>query len=219
VNDRVQPPPLSQESEALGVDIAGMQAEVDRIIQLAGIKNDPTLPYLKVVSLSLGLQWRLHDQAVSYFHDASQRLDRQLADTISQGEQALEVRRASIVDQLAPRLTAVVEQTTRQNLQTARLRTILGGAAALIAVLVAGGSLTYASGYASGRTQGEVIGHTINSAMALGPNTAAAWSLLMVDNDPVRALAACRKNIATSADGRHSCSLPVWLDTPPAPAS
>lgn len=198
----------------LGEDIAAMQADIERIIQVAGLKNDPTLPLIQVVSLALGLQWRLHDQAVSYFHDASERLDRQLADTIRQGELALETRREAIVEKLAPQLVALVEKTAKQNQKTLRLKTMLFGAAALIAVLLVGGSLTFASGYAEGRTNGEVVSHTINAAMAFGPDAAAAWSSLMAYNDPVSALATCKKSSATDSNGRPYCMMPVWIGPP-----
>ena len=44
-----------------------------------------------------------------------------------------------------------------------------------------------------------------------------AWAPLMADNDPVQALAACQKAVATDAHGRRYCAMPVWLDPPPAP--
>jgi hypothetical protein len=94
-------PDLTHNSVELGHDIERMQAEMERGIQLGGLKNDPTLPIIKALSASLGLQWRLHDQSVRYFRSASDRLDRQLADTIAQGEQALETRRIGIVESLA----------------------------------------------------------------------------------------------------------------------
>jgi hypothetical protein len=34
----------------------------------------------------------------------------------------------------------------------------------------------------------------------------------MADNDPVSAMAACRKSIASDADGRRYCFMPVWID-------
>jgi len=217
VNDAAAPSPLPLKSAALGEDIAAMQADIERIIQVAGLKNDPILPLIQVMSLALGLQWRLHDQAVSYFHDASERLDHQLADTIRQGELALATRREAIVEKLAPQLIALVETTARQNQKTLRLKTVLFGAATLIGVLLVGGSLTFASGYAEGRTNGEVIGHTVNAAMAFGPDAAAAWSSLMAYNDPVPALATCKKSSSTDSDGRRYCMMPVWIG-PPQPA-
>jgi hypothetical protein len=53
--------------------------------------------------------------------------------------------------------------------------------------------------------------------MAAGPEAAATWSGLMADNDPVRALAVCKKSGSADAHGRRYCSMPVWLDPPTVP--
>jgi hypothetical protein len=71
---------------------------------------------------------------------------------------------------------------------------------------------TYAAGLNAGQTRGEEAAHTIQAAMAAGPNAAGTWSILMADNDPVSAMAACRKSIASDADGRRYCFMPVWID-------
>jgi hypothetical protein len=88
---------------------------------------------------------------------------------------------------------------------------------ALHAALIAW--VSFAAGYGSGRAQGNVEGHTIAAAMAAGPDAAAAWSMLMANNDPLRALAVCRQSVSTDAHGRRYCSMPVWLDPPPVPDS
>jgi hypothetical protein len=47
---------------------------------------------------------------------------------------------------------------------------------------------------------------------AAGVLVGAAWSSLMANNDPVQALAACKKSVVMASDGRHYCSMPIWLD-------
>jgi hypothetical protein len=116
--------------------------------------------------------------------------------------------------QLAPRLVAVVERTTRAQMQNARMRIIIGGGAALAIGLALVAGVSYAAGFAAGRLQGEDSAHTISAAMAAGPGAASAWASLMADNDPVQALAACRKLVSTDANGRRFCAMPVWLDAP-----
>jgi hypothetical protein len=54
----------------------------------------------------------------------------------------------------------------------------------------------------------------IRAAMTAGPDAAADWALLMANNNPVPALATCRKNITTDAEGHRYCDMPVWLDAP-----
>ena len=71
VREGAQAPDLPRTSDELGREIERMQAELDRATQLGGLRNDPTLPLIRALSASLGLQWRLHDQAVGYFHSAS----------------------------------------------------------------------------------------------------------------------------------------------------
>jgi len=119
-----------------------------------------------------------------------------------------------IIAQLAPRLAAVVDQSIRAQTRTARMRVILGGAAALAIGLALVAGVSYAAGSASGRTAGEMSAHTVAAAMAAGPDAAAAWGTLMAANDPVQALAACKKSVSANPEGRRYCSMPVWLDPP-----
>jgi len=133
---RAHPPDPPQDSAELGRDIERVQADMERAIQLAGLKNDPVLPLIRVLSSSLSLQWRLHDQAVGYFRSASDRLDRQLVDTIAQGEQALETRRIGIVESLAPELARLTAKTVRTWNRSVTLKTALtfGGFAVALAL-------------------------------------------------------------------------------------
>jgi hypothetical protein len=209
-------PPSSAQDDAreLADEISQMQVDLERSIQIAGVKNDPTLPLIRVLGTALALQSRLHSQAVSYFRDSSDRLDRQLADTIEQAELALETRRTAIVDELAPKIADTVHYSVQRYWRILSLRTVLGGAGALIVFLCAGGAFTYGAGFSNGRSAGENAAHTIQAAMAAGPGAATDWAVLMADNNPVAAMAACRKVIQTDADGRRYCFMPVWLDPP-----
>jgi hypothetical protein len=131
-----QSPDLAQGSVELGHDIERMQAEMARGIQLGGLKNDPTLALIKALSTSLGLQWRLHDQAVRYFRSASERLDSRLAETIAQGEQALATRRIAIVECLAPELAKLTTKHARTWRRSVTLKTAVtfGGIAVALAL-------------------------------------------------------------------------------------
>jgi hypothetical protein len=111
-----------------------------------------------------------------------------------------------------PRLVGVVEQATRVNIKTLRVRTLVLCAAGLAAAVIFAAWMGFSAGEATGLANGEVAAQTISAAMAAGPKAASAWASLMADNDPVQALAVCRKSVSVASDGRHYCSLPIWLD-------
>ena len=213
---------LRRYSEILGRDIAQMQDELERIIQVTGLKNDPVLPLVKALSSSLRLQWRLHNQAVRYFHDASDRLDREYHDTIKktelaiqQAEAVLQTKQAGIVEQLTPKLAGTISYAVRQHTNTVKYKTIAGWCAAVLAIGLVPCVFTYAAGLNAGRFQGEVATHLIDVALKAGPAEATAWGQLMQDNDGAVAMADCRKNLRQDADGRHYCFMPVWTDPIP----
>jgi hypothetical protein len=117
-----------------------------------------------------------------------------------------------LVESAGPHVADAIERATLFQLKTVRRRTLLSGAAAVLigGTLIAG--FAYVAGFSSGQTQGDVSANIIASPMAAGPRAASAWFLLMANNDPVQALAACQKSVAVASDGRHYCSMPVWLD-------
>ena len=211
------------DSGALGRDIAKLITDFDRAAQLAGLKGDPLFPLLDLTLTSLQLQWRLHDQAVRYFRDASGRLDRQYHETIQRtalvlkrGEQALETRQTSIIDQLTPKIAASVNDAVRRHTKTVQWKTLVGWGIAVLALALLPSAFAYTAGLSTGRAEGEIAGQTIQAAMKAGPDAAAAWASLMAANNPVPELATCRKTAATGDDGRHYCTMPIWLDPPAA---
>jgi len=204
-----------RDSAELGRDIEKMQAEIERTVQLAGLKNDPTLPLLKVLAASFGLQWRLHDQAILHQRDASSQLDRQVVESVRLGEAAMQASKLSIMEQLAPMIANEVSRITKTRLWTIQLRTGLVGTAVVAGLMIFGGCVTYGTGYTAGRTKGEDNAKIIATAMQAGPESASAWAALMATNNPVLALAACKKAISQDDEGRKSCSMPIWLDPMP----
>ena len=219
VSERDNDLDLRRYSEQLGREIAQMQDELERAIQVTGLKNDPVLPLIKALSSSLRLQWRLHNQAVRYFHDASDRLDREYHDTIKktelaikQAEATLQTRQAGIVEQLTPKLAGTISYAVRQQTNTVKYKTIAAWSAAVLAISLLPCAFTYAAGLNAGRFQGEVASDLISVAMKAGPAEAIAWGQLMQDNDGASAMAVCRKTLQQDAGGRHYCLLPVWTD-------
>jgi len=204
---------------AVRAKLEAARSEMQRAASAATFKGDPAAPIMESFVSAL--------DALGAIYEASAETQLEIADQLRQGadevaEEAIERVHSSgvsMIDQLAPRLSAVVERTTRAKLQALRLRTVLGGTAAIIVGLALVFGFSYSTGYASGRTQGEVIAKTIATAMATGPDAASAWSTLMANNDPVRALTVCKQSVSTDAHGRRYCSMPVWLDPPSVPDS
>jgi hypothetical protein len=198
--------------EALHEKIENAQATLRRAASAAVIQNDPLSEQLRAVAISIG--------ALADIYDASEDTHLEIADTLkNQTERVTQDAIAkvhatgvSIIDQLTPRLIEEVQRATRANVRTFRLRTLFFGAAGLVAAVAVVGWLSFAAGESSGVAQGEVAAQTITAAMAAGPGAASAWSLLMANNDPVQALAACEKSMGVASNGQHYCSMPVWLD-------
>lgn len=209
----VEAPDLSQSSVELGHDIERMQAEMERGIQLGGIKNDPTLPLIKTLSASLGLQWRLHDQAVSYFRSASDRLDRQLADTIAQGEQALETRRIGIVESLATELTKLTTKNIRTWSRSVMLKTALTFGGFAVALALGVGLAGYGAGWQAGHTSAlSAAGALAGAIHQAGPDAETALVGMVRANNVAEAWVKCQKTATADQEGRRVCSMPMWAD-------
>jgi hypothetical protein len=104
------------------------------------------------------------------------------------------------------RHTALVTDAVRQHWKIVKYRTLALSCIAVLDVAPLPCAFTYTAGLSTGRSEGENAARAIQAAMAAGLNAATAWALLMVDNDPIPAMAACRKAIQTDADGRRYCS-------------
>ena len=204
---------LTHNSFALGHDIERMQAEMERGIQLGGLKNDPTLPLIKALSASLGLQWRLHDQSLSYFRSASERLDRQLADTIAQGEQALETRRIGIVESLAPELAKLMAKSVRTWNRSVTLKTALTFGGCAVALALGVGMAGYGAGWQAGHTSALSASGALTGAIhQAGPDAETALVGMVRANNVAEAWTKCQKTALPDKVGRRVCSMPMWAD-------
>ena len=206
------PDPL-RDSADLGCDIERVQADIERAIQLAGLKNDPVLPLIRVLSSSLSLQWRLHDQAVSYFRSASDRLDRQLVDTIAQGERALETRRIGIVESLAPELARLTTKNVRTWNRSVTLKTALTFGGFAVALALGVGLAGYGAGWQAGNTSAlSASGALAGAIHQAGPDAETALVGMVRANNVAQAWATCQKTATADKDGRRVCSMPMWAD-------
>jgi hypothetical protein len=126
----------------------------------------------------------------------------------------LNSRSAALVERLGPDLARAAERHAAARLWSIRLRTLLAAGAVAAALGAAVFAVSYGVGFSNGRNAGLMAAKTISAAMGAGPRAAYAWAALMAANDPVQALAACRKKIVRDAQGRRFCAMPIWLDPP-----
>jgi len=191
--------------DALRAKVADTREAFERAASASFLHDDPAKDQLLAMGLAMDAMLQICE-----VNDASQKnvaasLEANVNEIAGKATQQL-------VEQAGPDVADAIELATRFHLKTVRLRSVLGSAAGVLigAALIAG--FSYSAGFEAGRTNGEVAANTIAAAMGSGPVAAADWSELMADNDPLQALAACKKSIATATDGRHYCSMPVWLD-------
>jgi hypothetical protein len=202
-----------RDSVDLGREIERVQADMERSIQIAGLKNDPVLPLIRALSSSLTLQWRLHDQAVRYFRETSDRLDQQLSDTISQGEQALETRRIAIVERLAPELAKLTAKNVRTWNRAVTLKTALTFGGFAVALALGVGLAGYGAGWQAGHTSAlSASGALAGAIHQAGPEAESALVRMVRANNLGEAWAACQKSATADKDGRRVCAMPMWAD-------
>ena len=180
----------------------------------AVLKGDPLAEQLTALTLSIEALGDMCDANAGTQLEIEERLRAQAGAIADKAIERVHATGMGILDQLTPRLVTLVERTSRQRLATWRMRSIVVTAAVALLALSVSGGYVYAVGYTAGRTNGELVGHTITTAMAAGPAAAADWARLMALNDPQQALASCKSAIQRDEHGRRYCAMPVWLDPP-----
>ncbi len=184
---------------------------------LAQLTDDPAAGALTVlvgVMDGLAAQFAVRDaERQELVRSLELQTDRIATDALAR----VQASSVAIIDQLAPELSRLVQRTVHQRLRTIKLRTVLAAAGAAVALTVVIFALSYGAGYAAGRQNGLQSARTIAATLTAEPQAAAAWARVLAANDPVAALAACRKHSARDAGGRRYCAMPVWLDPVPAP--
>lgn len=200
--------------------LARFERSVDALkasAELAQLTDDPAaggLTAMVRVMESLAAQFAVRE---AERQDVLRSLQLQ-ADRIADEAQArVQASGAAILVTLAPELSRLVQRTVHQRLWTIKLRTLLAAASAAVGLAAIIFALSYGAGYAAGRQNGLQSAKTIATALTAEPQVAAGWARVMADNDPVAALAACRKHIARDGQGRRYCAMPVWLDPVRAP--
>lgn len=191
--------------DALRAKVAETREAFERAASASFLHDDPAKDQLLAMGLAMDAMLQICEINHASQKDVTASLEANIKEIAGKATQQL-------VEQAGPDVADAIQSATRFQLKTVRLRLLLGGAAGILVATALIAGFCYSTGFEAGRTNGEVAANTIAAAMASGPGAAADWSELMADNDPVEALAACKKSIATATDGRHYCSMPVWLD-------
>jgi hypothetical protein len=208
----------ADQRESLHRKVVEAQATLREAADTAVIKNDPLCQHLNALALSIGAHYEIYCASEETQAALGQSV-RSHTDAITRG--VLDLTHTSLnamTKEVGPQLLKASLPTMQQALRFVKYRSIYWALVAMLVTLVTSNMFTYAAGLNIGRGQGELAANTIQAAMAAGPNAASDWALLMADNDPVSAMAECRKAVQTDADGRHYCSMPVWLGPALAPA-
>jgi hypothetical protein len=205
--------------EALRAKVAETVAAFERAAAVSYMNDDPAKEQLHAMGSAISTLLQVCEVADATNRAISASLDNKAAEVADEAISRVEAVGMGIVEQLTPKLVALVENTSRQRLVTWRIKSILGTAAVVLIAFALSGGYLYSAGYAAGRTNGELVGHTISAALAAGPVAAADWANLMAWNDPSQALATCEKSTQTDSHGRRYCPMPVWLDPPSSPGS
>jgi len=204
---------VTNRDDLLAARVEGAQSALAQAVTKANLMGDPLGQALEAMSHSLGAQLALHQANAGHFRDVSARLDRQLADTITQGEQALQARRIGIVEGLAPELAKAVAANVRSWRRTVTFRTALyfGGVAVVLALVI--GIVGYDAGWNAGNAMGLTASGALASAVSqAGPDAEAALVAMVRANKLDEAWALCRKSAILDKEGRRICQMPMWVD-------
>ncbi|HKM56205.1 MAG TPA: hypothetical protein VJY33_22545 [Isosphaeraceae bacterium] len=204
---------IASEAGALKGKVEGARSALAHAIAKANLTGDPLGPALEAMSESLGAQLALHEANAGHFRDASDRLDQQLAETIAQGELALETRRVAIVESLAPELAKLTMKNVRTWNWTATLKTGLTFGGVAVALALGVGLAGYGAGWQAGRNSAvSASGALAGAVHQAGPEAESALVNVVRANNLGEAWAKCQKSATTDKDGRRVCMMPMWAD-------
>lgn len=205
----------SSRREALREKIDEAQAALRQTAMAARFKDDPLSEHLNALALCVGALGDIYQASEDTQLDIAETLKSQTDVVTKEAIARVEASGAELAMKIGPQIAAEAKWTMRQEYKILRMRTIIVLAAILCVVIAVPSAFTYAAGLNLGMAQGEDAAHAIQIAMTYSPEAAVIWGKLMTYNNPVPAMALCRKNIAVDAQGRRSCSLPVWIDPIP----
>lgn len=176
-----------------------VRAELQESVDKAGLTRDP---YRHVVGAL--------SHTMSVFPPLLHRLDQ--VEIHSKGPDAAALARieTAAANGAAQRVNLLSQSHFR--------RSVMLTAVVMVGIAVAAGL----GGYIASRNTQVALVHDTEAGLAAAfrdnPQSAALWLNLMRSNDPAQALAACKGTALAVQEGRHACSVPMWLDPPATPA-
>jgi hypothetical protein len=185
------------------------QAELERAVVEGGLTKDPLRLPLGAMAVTLGAMEKLFSATAARFQLTSEDLDRRLVAAFQQASQPVDPK---TMEQLRTAAARGASQEVLSLVRTHSLRM------SLLAVAAFAGSVLIASigGFWWGRWSAETNFHeteqTLAQAFREGPDAAAAWANLMMENDLPAALATCTGARVRLQEGRRVCAVPLWLD-------
>ena len=129
-----------------------------RAAAAAVLKGDPLAEQLTALALSVEALGQICDVNAKTHFAIEERLRAQAKVVTNGAIEKVHAEGVQILDQLAPRLVAMVEHSSRKRLVMWRMRSIIGTTAVALLALAVSGSYVYAIGYTAGRTNGELVG-------------------------------------------------------------
>jgi hypothetical protein len=189
------------------------QNAITRAIAKANLTGDPMAPALEAMAESLGAQLALHEANIGYFREVSRRLDNSVSGAVGRGEEALEAKRLTIIEALAPLLAQQTTQSVRAWNRIITLKTMLSYGTFAVAVAFGVGMAGYGVGWQAGHASAlETSGALSGAIYHAGSNAENALVNMVRGNNLAEAWAKCQKSAVSDKNGRRVCMMPMWAD-------
>lgn len=201
------------EDTGLQLKVEGAQSALARAHAKANLMGDPLGPALEAMSDSLGAQLALHLANMGHFKDVTDRLNLSVSETIRHGEQALDTKRAAIVEALAPELAKQTARSVRSWNRAVTLRTAISYGAIAVALAFGVGMAGYGVGWQAGRNFARVESGALAGALRQGgDNSESALVSMVRANNMPEAWAQCLESATVGRQGRAVCLMPMWVE-------
>lgn len=209
--------PVLSDDDNLTREVVQARGQIAHAIQVAGLKNDPLSKVLEAISASMDVQHQLHVANANMRRDLGVRFREDLTEALREARQPVD---ADSLKRIEVAAGAGVDRHTAALVRSHNRRTMLMAGAALVVTLGVGavGGASWGWHQAIGNFRMAETGFA--AIMHDSPATANGWLDLVRLNSFDTLMKACRGTSGfTTAEGRHACNAPIWLDEEKAPAT